>query len=139
MNCDGSVFPGGAQVGAGAVFRHNRGRFVGAVGQRLSFNIPPRTAELFAIKIGLEFALEKGWSALVVECDCLEVVNLLSREEECMSADGVVAWEVQRLLVRFQHARIVFSPREVNRAAHMVAQHVARVERRICWLGVGPP
>jgi hypothetical protein len=98
MNCNGSVNNDKSQVGIGVILRDASGALVGAMSQRLRQRLKPRMAELFAIKLGLEFALANGWVSFQVESDCMEAVNLLSRDGECLAAEGVVVEEVKRLM-----------------------------------------
>lgn len=138
MNCDGSVSSDQSQVGVGVVFRDDRGGFVGAMGQRIDQRLRPRTAELFAIKLGLEFAMESGWGAFQIEGDCMEVVTLLSGNGVCLNGDGVVVEEVKRLMVTLHIPGALYVSREANMVAHSIARFVARDFGPFCWLGIGP-
>ncbi|KAK9921713.1 hypothetical protein M0R45_030213 [Rubus argutus] len=138
MNCDASVSDDRRQVGVGVVFRDARGGLVGAMGQRIDQKLRPRTAELFAIKAGLDFALENGWDAFQVESDCLEAVMLLLGDGECLTDDGVIVEEIKNLMDAMHIPGVLYIPREANKAAHSIARFVARDFGRLCWLGVGP-
>lgn len=84
MNCDGSVSSDRHVVGVGVVFRNSSGGFVGAVAHRLNLRLRP------GINLGLDFAVENGWSSMMVESDCMEAIHFLSGDEECLATDCVV-------------------------------------------------
>lgn len=87
---------------------------MGAVGQRINQRLRPGTAELFAIKIGLDFAVENRWDSFLVETDCMEVINQISGNGECLCDDGVVVEEVKRLMDILHIPGIMFVPRDAN-------------------------
>ena len=137
INCDGAVSSDRAHVGAGCVVRNVNGDLLGAIGLRITQRLEPYVCELFAIKLGLEFAVEHGWGPLEVETDCLEVVQMVNGAEECFHVVGVVVEEARKLMYQLQVSEITYTPREANMTAHAVASFVARNSERLCWLGNG--
>lgn len=55
--------------------------------QRFKQSSLQRLIELFAIKLDLEFAMDNGWDSFKVESGCMEAVNLLSEDSECLVVD----------------------------------------------------
>lgn len=45
-------------------------------------------AELYVTKLGLELAIERRLSSVLVETDYLEGVNMLNGDEVCYAAEG---------------------------------------------------
>lgn len=41
------------------------------------------TVELFALKIGLEYAVEGNWGSFLIKSDCIEVIHQISGNGWC--------------------------------------------------------
>lgn len=59
LNCDGAANSVSGRCGAGAVVRNASGGLIGAVGHHLQQQLSPLAAELYAIKMSLEFVVER--------------------------------------------------------------------------------
>jgi ribonuclease HI len=77
INVDGAFFPNGSGA-IGVIFRNRKG--VALAGRsRLSNNIEnASTAEALGLKDGLQVAEVLGYIPVVLESDCLEIVNLFN-------------------------------------------------------------
>ncbi|BFG24761.1 hypothetical protein CerSpe_110350 [Prunus speciosa] len=94
--------------------------------------------ELYALKVGLSFALDASLLPLVVEFDSLATVQLLSKEEECLAHEGVLVTEIRRLLLALSPC-VRFVPHTANTVAHRIACYSLRAKELCYWLGDGPP
>ncbi|VVA28250.1 PREDICTED: reverse mRNAase [Prunus dulcis] len=94
--------------------------------------------ELYALKVGLSFALDASFLTLVVESDSLAAVQFLSKNEECLAPEGVLVTKIQRLLLALSSCfRLV--PRTANTVAYRIG-HYSLCAKELCfWLGDGPP
>lgn len=109
-----------------------------AGGERLSFILQPRAAELYAVLAGLEVVVSRGWQGVVVETDCLEAVNMVKGSEECFAEEGNIIDKIRRLLCCCSSQGLLHVPRVANRAAHAIASFVAQGNGCFHWLEVGP-
>ncbi|BFG15818.1 hypothetical protein CerSpe_020920 [Prunus speciosa] len=102
---------------------------------------PSRTSvlatELYALKIGISFALDASLVPLVIELDSLLAVNMVNCDEECLAAKGGLVDRVRRLL---NHVIVSVShiSRQANKAAHRIARFSLREQSLSCWLDEGP-
>ncbi|XP_062013823.1 uncharacterized protein LOC133730205 [Rosa rugosa] len=138
LNYDASVAANGEQVGIGSVCRDSDGNMVAAMGERVAGRLKPCAAELFSVMRGVEWAMERGWTGLVVETDCLEAVRMVNGSDECLASEGTIVERIREILGALDIHNIQYVPREANMAAHAVAGVVARGNGRSSWLGVGP-
>ena len=87
-------------------------------------------AEAEAIKRGLKLALQKGFRDVVVESDCLKVINAINKSSPLLSYLEFLLHEIEILshvfsIINFQH---VF--REANKVAHnLVKVDISSVEQ----------
>lgn len=44
--------------------------------------------ELYAMRIGFSFALDTTFVLLIMECDCLSAVQLVTSDVECLAVEG---------------------------------------------------
>lgn len=114
INCDGAVSSDKVHVGDGCVIQNVNGDMLGATGLRLNQRLELYVCELFAIKLGPEFAIEHGWGPLEVETDCLEAIQMVNGAKECFNAIGVMVEETWKLMYQMQVSEIMYTPREAN-------------------------
>ncbi|OUZ99762.1 Ribonuclease H domain [Macleaya cordata] len=119
LNTDGSVDPKNA--GLGGLLRDHIGKpicgFVSKVPQEGSFYV-----ELWAIWRGLILALGQGHKAIWVESDSLSAVNVINRKQHCPYKAESCLKHIWDLLEKFEHYRISYAWRQVNRAADYLAK-----------------
>ncbi|CAL9025195.1 unnamed protein product [Prunus brigantina] len=104
----------------GLIVRDSHGVLIGAVVMRAPSLLSVLAIELYALKVGLSFALDASLLPLVVESDSLAAVQLLSKEEECLAPEGVLVTEIRRLLLALS-SYVRFVPHTANTMAHRIA------------------
>uniref|UniRef100_A0A8R7NXV9 RNase H type-1 domain-containing protein n=1 Tax=Triticum urartu TaxID=4572 RepID=A0A8R7NXV9_TRIUA len=77
------------QGAVGAVLRDHKGAFIAASNEQLEHVADAGMAEAYALGHGLLLAQQLGISKLVVESDCLEVINTMNNGG--FTASGAVA------------------------------------------------
>ncbi|KAK9911294.1 hypothetical protein M0R45_035213 [Rubus argutus] len=137
FNCDGAVEGIGKRVGIGVIARNGQGDLLVAVGQNLELRLSAFAAELFAVKLALEVAVERRMALVLIETDCLEAVSMINGEEVCMAAEGVIVDQIRGLMGLLQIPAILYARRDANKAAHVLAQYVARIGGRFQWFEIG--
>jgi hypothetical protein len=78
-------------------------------------------AEAYALRNGIYFALSLGCSRVIVNSDCMDVIETMLNGGQSGGSAASVFEECNRLSQDFQ--RIIFEhcSREMNRVAHMLA------------------
>lgn len=89
LNSDAAVFKSG-QIGMGGVIRDNVGEVVMATSKRMDGMMDADVAEALSARHGLQIALEAGYSALILEVDCLKLFNSLKEGKIESSLFGMV-------------------------------------------------
>ncbi|RVW43273.1 hypothetical protein CK203_105923 [Vitis vinifera] len=75
INVDGAVFPDKCTIGA--VFRDHQGRFMGGFAKPFPHQTLPEVVEALGVREVLSWIHERSRSKIVVETDCLRVVQVI--------------------------------------------------------------
>ncbi|CAL9016429.1 unnamed protein product [Prunus brigantina] len=138
LNIDGALDLRDGLRGVGLIVRDSHSVLIRAVAIRAPSLLSVFATELYALKVGLSFALDASLLPLVVESDSLVAVQLLSKEEECLALEGVLVTEIRHLLLAL-FSCACFVPHTTNTVADRIARYSLRVEELCYWLGDGPP
>ncbi|MBA0605007.1 hypothetical protein Godav_017623 [Gossypium davidsonii] len=87
---------------------------------------------------GLQFALDLGFSNVILESDSRLVVNNIQKSSEDYSESRLFTWDVKNLARKFQRCRFQFIAREGNGAAHVMAIEGMRTEGDLFWVEDAP-
>ncbi|OVA08056.1 Ribonuclease H domain [Macleaya cordata] len=121
MGCDGCSRGNPGPSGAGVILRDHTGNTIGAmsVGLGICTNF---VAELLAIILGLEWALDRGWSKIWVTSDSQTTIT-------CFASDKVLWFINSRWNNIRKNLTIKFSTvfRETNFAADTMSKRVANL------------
>lgn len=133
LNSDADVFKSG-QIGMGGVIRDNVGEVVMATSKRMDGIVDADVAEALSARHGLQIALEAGYSALILEVDCLKLFNILKEGKIESSLFGMVVQDILHLTsqcscISFSHVR-----RQGNVVAHTLAKMCKEMEGLKVWL-----
>ncbi|KAL2902697.1 3-isopropylmalate dehydratase large subunit, partial [Bienertia sinuspersici] len=123
VNVDAHVSVDG-KVGLGAVIRDHRGKVKVAAVHRIKARWKPEVAEARTALYGVQMARRLGFSKVVLECDVLQVVIVITTEAKGASPIFLFYDEINRLKSCF----ISFSCNHVKRRGNCVAHLVARGE-----------
>ena len=109
----------------------------------LSAKGPPMTcseeAEILACHRTVEFAMECGFSELVVEGDNQLVMDALKLEKSLSSRVGHILQDVSCLLKGLRWSQVQFIRRSANTVAHTLVRHAKNVSHEIIWMVESPP
>ncbi|KAL6134387.1 hypothetical protein ACLB2K_066619 [Fragaria x ananassa] len=101
LNVDGGLDQKNGLFGMGAVCRDDQGDCVGILAT-LGVGFPsPYSCEMMALRNGLHFCVQVGFTHVEVECDCQAVVNAINLAEEDLSPKGAIVDEIRTLPVFF--------------------------------------
>ncbi|KAK9037831.1 hypothetical protein V6N11_022730 [Hibiscus sabdariffa] len=121
LNMDGSFSVGGG-AGIGVVARDSSGQVLCGLARHLDDLTEAEFAEHAALVAGLRFALDRGWTSVLVEMDSAQTVNRLSRSPSSdLSIFSPSLEPARAILSEHSHIRLRYIPRSANRVAHTLA------------------
>ncbi|XP_060974297.1 uncharacterized protein LOC133039416 [Cannabis sativa] len=122
VNVDAAIFEGSQQFGVGWVARDHRGLFIHGHTRLFNVQSTPELAEAVGIREALSWIKDSGMQQVVLETDCLSVVQALRSSIVMISTFGQVVNECKALLNVLKNVSIYF----IRRSANMVAHEFAR-------------
>ncbi|KAF5468190.1 hypothetical protein F2P56_012365 [Juglans regia] len=134
LNVDGALFYDYQKASVGAVVRDDHGQVIMAVSKSEPEVSEAEAVELIAMLRGLQFTSQLGFSRIILESDCLILVEGLQADGESFSVSGYLISEVKRMLHLFLEARVQHVPRMGNQVAHCLARHAWRVKDVELWM-----
>lgn len=120
INVDGAVF-GEEGVGLGLVVRDHESQVIHAACQQLLCSWDVSVVEAKAIVLGLKMGIQCYARSIIVENDCLQVVNLINKKKWNGSYLVMINREIDKLASYFDVVRFVHVFREANVVAHIMA------------------
>jgi hypothetical protein len=120
INTDAGISLEDRKGGGGGVARsHNA--FLGAWSKPYDGVTDPLVAESLAVRDGIIFAKLRGYPKVILETDCLELVNLWNNHHGSRSAVAPILHELGELVLSFSAFSIQHIPRSANNVAHLCA------------------
>ena len=123
LNVDAAWSAGEELTSIGCVVRDHNGDVVGVLARGIRWVDSALSAECFAIREGLRFAKERGWSISAVESDCLRASQLVNGKHTLGHQGAIIEDILSELEIVSIHGGLVWVPRECNEAAHTVAKY----------------
>jgi hypothetical protein len=136
VNTDGS-FGANGDAGCGVVVRDHDGTIVLSACKQLLSCRDALEAEVFAMLEGLSLALHWCNQPLVIEADCLELINLLKKEELDRSVYSTTIEEIKYLL-KIRPTCVTHVSRIQNTSSHFMANYARTSNHTAVWLSSGP-
>jgi hypothetical protein len=90
-------------------------------------------AVVFAMLEGLSLALHRCNQPLVIEVDCLELINLLKKEEMDRSVYSTIIEEIKSLL-KIRPTCVTHISRTQNTSSHFMANYARTSNHTAVWL-----
>jgi hypothetical protein len=137
INTDAGISFDARKGGAGGVVRDAAG-FIGAWSKPYPGISDPLIAEAMALRDGVIFAKLRGFSRVVMEVDCLEIVDLWDSRAGSRAVIAPILQEIEGLLFSFISFRIQHVIRSSNTLAHLCAKHACTLEITSCWMEQPP-
>jgi ribonuclease HI len=137
VNTDAGVALDARKCGAGGVARTASG-FVGAWSKPQEGVTDPLVAEALALREGVLFAKLRGFAQVVMEVDCLEVVDLWVTRQASRSLIAPILFEVEELARDFTSFCIKHVKRHSNHSAHLCAKLACTLGVSECWMSSPP-
>ncbi|XP_075655242.1 uncharacterized protein LOC142625480 [Castanea sativa] len=134
LNIDAAIFKELNCSGVGAIIRNGKGEVMAA----LSAKGPPvedsEEAETLACRRAVEFAVDIGFSELVIEGDNAAVMTSLSSPGPNMSRLGHIVHDIQWMATGFRWVYVSHVNRDANSVAHLLARYAKNVTKDMIWM-----
>ena len=137
VNCDGAINVSSGTGGAGGVARSSSA-LLAAWSKPLPGVTDPLVAESLSLREGVIFAHLRGFEHVIMETDCLEVVNLWNTRHNSRSVVAPILLEIGELVSFFTSFVIQHTYREANVPAHLCAKHSCSLQVTDSWLDSAP-
>jgi hypothetical protein len=133
INTDASVTSEARKSGAGGVVRDLAG-FVAAWSKPLPGITDPLIVEAMALREGVIFAKLRGCTRVMLEVDCLEIVDLWDSRAGSRAVVAPILQDIEGLSSLFSSFSISHVIRSSNTAAHICAKHACTVDVTAVWM-----
>ncbi|XP_030494821.2 uncharacterized protein LOC115710603 [Cannabis sativa] len=122
VNVDAAIFEASRQFGVGWVARDARGLLIHGHTKLFNVQATPELAEAVGIREALSWIKSSGLQQVVLETDCLSIVQALRSSIVMISTFGQVVNECKALLNDLRTISIYFIHRSANTVAHELAR-----------------
>ena len=140
LNFDVAVFSSLDRSGYGAIIRNDNGVVRAAMtasGPKVSTS---DEAELLACRRAIEFAMDAGFTRLIIEGDNSNVIQAISSPLKSFSLFGNVVNDIRRLIWGLQWTKVCCIRRGANKVAHTLAQYARNtLDEDLYWMKDSPP
>ena len=137
INTDAAIDSDHHKGGAGGVARSSSG-LVGAWCKPHGGVTDPSIAEALALRDGVIVAKLRGFQHVIMEMDCLEVVNLWKSRHNSRSVVAPLLLEIGDLSTCFSSFVIQHVPRASNFPAHLCAKRACGIDVTESWFDSEP-
>ncbi|CAL1389098.1 unnamed protein product [Linum trigynum] len=132
INSDAGVLRDGG-TGLGVVIRGADGKFILAAARNVRGEMRPDVAEAYAAELGARLGQQCDGTRVVLETNCLSLINQLDSAEGIQNDNGVICRSIRRQLAQVNEGRWQFVSREGNEAGHIMAHTKTRWNETIVW------
>lgn len=138
LNFDGACFDGGASSGYGAVIRNGKGEVMAAISVRGGAVRDSEEVEVMACRKALEFAIDAGFTEIILEGDNAMVLKMISQAQPDLSRLGLIYEDIWCLAAGFRFFSSNCVRRNANSVAHALARFARLIDNEIIWLEEDP-
>ncbi|XP_075659014.1 uncharacterized protein LOC142628865 [Castanea sativa] len=139
LNFDAAIFSGMEKSGIGAIIKNEKGAVMAGmsvVGPKVDTS---EETELLACRRSIEFAVDVGFTRLILEGDNTNVMHAISSDVANSSFLGNVVGDIRHLISSLQWVTTSMIRRGGNEVAHVLTQHARNLEYDLYWMEDSPP
>lgn len=122
LNVDAALFPELGTFSFACLARDHRGQPIGALSRCFNGVILPELAEAMGFREALSWLKTHNWSSIILETDCLLVIQALRSNVSMLSYFGDVILECKSMLTMSNNVSCLFVKRSANNVAHAIAK-----------------
>ncbi|KAK9996774.1 hypothetical protein SO802_021460 [Lithocarpus litseifolius] len=138
LNFDAAIFSGMEKSGIGAIIRNERGEVMAGMSTIGPTVETGEEAELLACRRSLEFAVDAGFTEVMIEGDNTNVMQAISSDVVNYSFLGNVVDDICHLMSGLQWIKTSKTKRGGNKAVHILVQRAKNLEFDLYWLEDSP-
>ncbi|KAK9995674.1 hypothetical protein SO802_020360 [Lithocarpus litseifolius] len=139
LNFDAAIFDGIQSLGFRAIIGNSAGEVMAAMsvkGPSISCN---EEAKAWACRKALEFAVESGFTEMIIEGDNVAVMKAVASTSGDLSLLGHVYEDIKSSIRGLHFADISCVRRGGNKVAHILAQYARNIDNELYWMEDPPP
>ncbi|KAM6558077.1 hypothetical protein CsatA_027316 [Cannabis sativa] len=122
INVDAAMFSEANSYGIGLVARDRHSPLLEARTECFIGRVNPEVAEAISVREALSWIKNRNWPRVVVETDCLTVVQALRSSIHMVSLFGQIINECKQLMLELGQVSVYFIKRSANVVAHNFAR-----------------
>ena len=134
LNFDVAVFAGLDRSSFGAIIQNDKGEVMAAMSAKGPVVHCSEEAELLACRKVIEFALDAGFTGLVIKGDSSNVMHAISSLKADQFLLGNVVGEIQQMLSGLHWVSVGSRRRGGNKVAHVLAQYAKIIIDDMYWM-----
>lgn len=134
LNIDASFDENMGCGSMGAVIRDSSGAMIIASNNFIPRVVDARMAEAYALKEGLMLAQHAGCNRVIIQSDCMEVIDIMGDGGFTANLAAAMCDECNTIWLGFQEISIEHCRKEANQVAHELAK-LAMISKTYCiWM-----
>ena len=137
INTDAAINMDSNKAGVGGVARA-ASALLGAWSKPYLGLSDPFIGETMALRDGVIFANLRGFSHVIMETDCLEIVNLWNTRYNSLFVVAPLLLEIRELVSSFSSFVIQYERRSANVLAHLCTKHACTLLATESWTRYRP-
>ena len=134
LNYNAAVFEDFASSGFDAVIRNSTKEVMVVMTVKGPAVQGSEVAELLSCRKALEFAIDAGFTVLIVEGDSVNATRCIALGSDIQSAIRHVVGDIRHLLGALEWASMSCTKRNGNRVAHVLARYAQNVNVDLFWM-----
>ncbi|XVF85388.1 hypothetical protein PTKIN_Ptkin17bG0113900 [Pterospermum kingtungense] len=138
VNFDGALQLLDHIEGVGIVIRNHEAKVLGAKSLRVHVASDSFVIKAIAAMFALEFAVDLGFTDIILEGDALSIVKGINDVGEDLSPIGVILQEAKQRKTSFRQCQVVHVARSANNVAHMLAKFGLTCDVERIWIEESP-
>ena len=138
LNFDALVFKDISASGVGVIIRNERGQVMAALSLKGLTVTDSEEAKVLACRQAMEFAIDVGFSDLIVEGDNSNFMRSIASAQSDWSCLGNLYDDIRCLANRLRHVEFRGIRRIANGVAHSLARFARHLSEDIVWLEDSP-
>ncbi|XP_062088677.1 uncharacterized protein LOC133795237 [Humulus lupulus] len=122
INVDAATFVSEGKHGFGCVARNHEEEVIEAIVGSKVERVKPVEAEALGVKEALSWIKQKNWQAVIIETDCLNVVQVIRTTTGMVSSFGLVISDCKVFLGSLCSVEVFFVKQSANKITHYLAR-----------------
>ena len=127
------------RAGLGVVIQNHQGQVLASLSENIALPSSTDDVEALATVRAVSFAVELGFSSIIIEGDSKVVIKALKNEKESLATFGHLIFAARPTIDAFCNLSFSHTHRQVNIIAHNLIRHAKHVSGYLVWMEDVPP